>query len=310
MGHHDTNLRVDREVSSVKIVIGEENRQVRQALTSSLYLAGFRDILDTDNMTQVTESLAHTPVDLMICSTNMAAGGVHDLLGRLRTLDMGSNPFVVAILLLGETTQQAALKAMAAGPDALIMKPFATGDLLRRISSLTKDRQPFVVTHEYVGPNRRNKHRPGTEVIPVIPVPNPLGRKILKGSHAKSLAQEVKSCAKLIRDLRLERCGRQIRYMVSRLAEATGNGAGKEASVPDLDRLLHLTLDLANRIEESRFAHIHDSCRDLHGLAAKVNDGDDAASSEDLLEMETLANRIDGAFRKVVEVPEKPRCEA
>ena len=306
MGHRDTNVCADLEVGSVKIVIGEENRQVRQAITSSLFFAGFRDIVDTNSMTQVRDVLSDVSVDLMICSTGLAGGGVHDFLGRLRAQDLGRNPFVVAILLLAETTQQAAIRALAAGPDALVVKPFAAGDILRWISSLAKNRKPFVVTHDYVGPNRRLKHRPGTERFPVIDVPNPLGPKIPDGSPSKSYAQEIESCAKVIRDLRLERSGRQIQFVVNRLVETIGNGAGKQASDTDLCRLLKLTLELEDRTKESRFGPIHDACHDLHGLAANARQGDGMAWSDDLLEMKSLSNRIDGAFRSLQPALEWP----
>jgi CRP-like cAMP-binding protein len=53
-------------------------------------------------------------------------------------------------------------KAMQAGTDDIIVKPLKEDQLLQRLRRVTLNRQAFVVTSDYLGPDRRAKSRPSS----------------------------------------------------------------------------------------------------------------------------------------------------
>ena len=68
-------------------------------------------------------------------------------------------------------------KVIESGSDDLLPKPLSSGHLISRIEQLVQARKSFVVTSEYIGPDRRNTEERESEIT-LLQVPNSLRVKV------------------------------------------------------------------------------------------------------------------------------------
>lgn len=89
--------------------------------------------------------------------------------------------------------------------------------LLDRVDHLAHGRKLFVVTHDYIGPDRRRGVRPEMPSAPLIEVPNPLKVKAGSAVDEIRLQEMIDTAATMINEQKIERHAVQIRYLVERI---------------------------------------------------------------------------------------------
>jgi DNA-binding response OmpR family regulator len=237
----------------VKVLLGEVDRNARDGLKSALFHRGFRSIAVADKVSTIHETTSNDEADLLICSSEYDDGDVHDLIHKIRHHEVGSNPFVLVITLIGEPSKELIRKVIDSGSDDILVKPISSSMLYDRIVKLTRERKRFVVTSDYIGPNRRKKHRPGTKKIPEIDVPNSLQVLALGDVDTDYLQRDIERCSKIVSELKLERNAVQIDYLVKQIL-SSDTGETAEARVGShFDRLVSVSEDIRSRLE--RFSH-------------------------------------------------------
>ena len=90
------------------------------------------------------------------------------------------------------------------GADLILLVPFAPQQLLDRITSLVHHRVPYIVTSDYIGPDRRYKSREKSE-IPQIIVPNSLREKAIGTYNAKQFRSQIHGAISNINGHKMER---------------------------------------------------------------------------------------------------------
>jgi hypothetical protein len=121
-------------------------------------------------------------------------------------------------------------KVADCGPDAILLLPLQPGQIESRLDILGNSRKPFVVTRGYTGPDRRNGPRDGAEVIPEIPVPNPLAARINRVSEM-TLQREIDAASKRLATLRMRRYGIQLHWLAGAITETINLVGGTDAKV-------------------------------------------------------------------------------
>ncbi len=189
----------------IKVVVGDPNRGVRDGIRGGLYGQGFRYIMITDRMSVVEIAVATNEVDLLICDVELPDGDLYDLTYRIRHHELGDNPFIVVTALITAPTLQMVKRVFDSGCDDLVPKPISTGLLFERVVNLTRNRKRFVVTSDYIGPNRRARPRPGTQQILLIEVPNPLNAKATGDVNVDDLQRDIERVAEVLNQQKMER---------------------------------------------------------------------------------------------------------
>ncbi len=237
-------LGVDMRFEAVRLVVLESNRQVRQALIAHLFHHGFRDIVETDRLSDVEERLTKDSVDLLIASVQGDADQtVATVLRKVRHQEIGDNPFILATLLTTNTAFDSVNALLNTGPDDVLIAPTSVGAIYRRIMTRVQMRKPFIVTSEYIGPDRRNERLPnsGDEHV-LVSVPNPLRAKAT-GEGLNDLAKQCLQTKRIINGMSVECAAQQIVSAGSRLPTLSHNQDDRPAVVSDFNRL---TTSLAN----------------------------------------------------------------
>ncbi len=75
----------------------------------------------------------------------------------VREQEVGQNPFMVMVSMVGSNQRDELAHTVDAGPDDLMMRPFSRDVFVRRMNELAARGKKFVVTSEYVGPKRAPK---------------------------------------------------------------------------------------------------------------------------------------------------------
>lgn len=284
----------------VRVLLGESNVQVRSAARAALASHGFKSVRDTGSFGPLSDAITTNAVDLVICDVRLLGGDPFILFNKVRHHEVGNNPFILIIMTMETPTEDAVKQVFNCGADDLLVKPLSPRQLMLRIEALAKARKPFVVTHDYVGPDRRKGVRPGEGGTPTpqIEVPNPLKNKAFGGMDPSRMQQLIDEAASQINEHKMERHSGQIAWLVERITPALQNGGDASLS-GNLIRLLYVSEDLSRRLRGTRFAHVAELAMSLVGLATRIRDAPKNPDPTDIELLPKLSQAIKHAFDPV-----------
>ncbi len=282
---------------NIEIMIADPNRQLRSGLKGVLHQAGFRRINDVANLELMEESIRIKCPDILLCDINLEGGSVCSIIRKLRHNQVGQNPFCSVILFIDEPTQDVVKAASEAGLDDLQIKPIVAQKILDRIVYLVEKRKPFVVTTDYIGPDRRKGHRQGSQEISSMPVPNSVEQKAKGTFIANDFQDEVNRTVWEINAQKIERHAFQIGYLVERIVPAYKQGQINRESLGQVARLVKVAKDISQRLEESDYTHLADLVSTLCTVANSLWSSGTQPKRKDLDLLVELSAAISATFK-------------
>src|SRR5512145_3099511 len=144
---------------NVRLIIADPSPMVRTGLRGALFAIGFRNVNETASFIKLHDLIEQDAIDLLITSSELEGNDTGFLISEMRNQRLGPNPFPVVITLLANAEPDYVKKVIDSGADDLVLTPVQPDQLILRIEKLTRTRKPFVVTHDYTGPDRRTKAR-------------------------------------------------------------------------------------------------------------------------------------------------------
>lgn len=153
----------------------------RNATRMALFSLGFRKVAACDTIEDLDRAIKHVPPDIIVCEAQGVEDALCDLIATVRHGTGGhANPFIIIIVTAWEKSHALVGRVVNSGADDLVLRPFSTKILKSRIDVHAERRKGFVVTHDYVGPDRRkDSNRPSN--IELFQPPNSLKMKALDG---------------------------------------------------------------------------------------------------------------------------------
>jgi CheY-like chemotaxis protein len=149
----------------------------RAASRSALYSLGCRQIEIVGNLRDFVEALDQRPPDVAICEAQVGGAELCNLIRGLRQGGQSYNPFTIIIVTAWAMNPALTTEISNAGADGVLLRPFSAAMLDQRIRAHVLQRKPFVVTDDYIGPERRAAGlRPSTALT--FAPPNSLKAKI------------------------------------------------------------------------------------------------------------------------------------
>ncbi len=262
----------DYKFDGVRLVLGEPNPNVRTSLKSSLFGQGFREVLDTSDFTVVAQAVERGECDVLMCDTALPGGDMCDLVHQVRHHKLGPNPFLIAVAMTSDTERDTIRRIVESGVDDIVVKPFSVDVLLGRLKMLARGRKPFVVTHDYIGPDRRRQARPeAAKSAPLIEVPNVLHSKAVANTDPGTMQRLIDEAASRINEEKSERHVVQISWLVERiLAAYRDDELDPSATDAQLRRLIGIGEDLALRLRSTAFAHVAEMALSLKGVVERI----------------------------------------
>jgi len=164
--------------------------------------------------------------DLWIVVARSVDAAAAERLAALRAPD-AANPFAAVILVCAAASAGEADAASQAGVDAMVRAAEGVVGLRRRAERIAAlpDRR-FVVTRDYVGPDRPSSARPhgaGTGAAPTVEAPNTL-RMRLEGRSPAAISAGVEASRERMRRLRSEACAFALAFALHEMDAAVHAG--------------------------------------------------------------------------------------
>lgn len=271
---------MQNEFTNVAVLLfdakGSARRQARGALNS----LGFQSVADTNDLSAIPELLNQTQFGLLFCGIDGAEDGVADLVRRIRRGECGRDPFVPIILTAWTPPRELVTTALQAGIDDLLIWPFSIQQLKDRIHGLIRSRKKFVVSENYMGPDRRMKGVT-VEDFDTIEVPNVLKATVEDNPNLMPTDDAVSNTMAKLQTERIRSEARRIETAAESIVASASKGQGSRA-VDQANDLSGLTARFRESIEGSRFAHLAQLTGAVDRVANNISANDNAITERDL----------------------------
>lgn len=259
----------------IDVLLVDTDLNARQGVRTILSNNGFTGVTLGTEIAKIRDALTSRMPDILLCGTEFPDGKITDLIRQIRNNEVGNNPFMPVIILMGEPTPDLVREIIGAGPDDVVMKPVSTKALLDRIHLQVHKRKPYIVTDDYVGPARK-----GDDTSRGIDPPNPFGVKAQGGTpNFHEVEMSIRGALQQVEDRRLENTGPEIAALVGRIVPMLDKPTVTEVALGGLNMLLDLNKDLMTRLRGSKYDHVSELCRAMiqvsSGLAGQAGQAPD-----------------------------------
>lgn len=278
--------------SNVNIFIADEQRSARQIVRTSLQELSNVEYSEYKDFGSLHNDLAFSWPDLLILDFDLPGGSMCKMVHEMRHGHFGKNPFVPIIAMTWEAKFSSVSRIIDSGVDVVLLKPLATTSITRHVDRLTSERKMFIVTSDYIGPNRRqDASRANTS--PLIDVPNTLqtkrnGEPLNIIALQTWIAQELSS----VNSARLRSNAQEIIRLFNLILPDYERGELKKQTFAQLGRVKAITKDTSRRINGGDFEHIANFCDNLTALIHSIVEKRIDPPKKDLLLIKPLCEAI------------------
>jgi len=260
---------------SVEVLIYDPVPANRTATRAAMYALGFRRTETVSTLEAFVEAMQKAPPDIALCEAQGAAEDLCATIQQLRQGGAGHNPFVVIIVTAWDKSTTMINRVVSSGADDLLLRPFSTALLGSRIEAHVERRKNFVITTDYVGPDRRKDTGRASDGELFEP-PNSLKMKakdkLPSDVIARRLDNELKAAREKLSSEKLRRDAFQV-CILWRLAQEAPLAAGQTS--PDLLKLQGLAKSIEARIIDTEYQPAVEWCQSVlaatEGLALGVD---------------------------------------
>jgi CheY-like chemotaxis protein len=249
------------------------------------------NILDGPDLATVIEALQQSdPPDILICDAASVGGDVVKTFHSIRHNEIGQNPFIAIIAVTWDPIVVNINRVANSGADFILAAPFSPQQLLDRINSLVHHRVPYIVTSEYIGPDRRYKSREKSN-IPLIDVPNSLREKATGTFNAKEFRSQVIGAIGNINGQMMERHAVALARHAEILVEQFEAGRHTVEN-SRLEKLQVSVTDLRWRARDAGLLTIIELCEALQNVVIRIFEGADKSPDKEFELMKQLSYAI------------------
>lgn len=253
------------DFSKVRVLLGEPSATVGRSMWNALMQVGFRDVGVCATFADLRDRLKDGQYDLLVVNSEMDVTDSTPLIRDVRRSALHDDPFLVVLLVVARADETHIRLAINSGADDILLAPFTAEQMMQRLASVHQRRKPFIVTHDYIGPDRRQGPRPGAGTARSYVVPNPYLARSTGVEDAHYQAQVQTALASMTR-ARLASLVRACQWELQALRAATGGGMPADLAAR-LNRLDGFAEEMGartrDRADGQRIAAFRQACRDL-----------------------------------------------
>jgi DNA-binding response OmpR family regulator len=261
----------------------------RTATRSALFSLGFRKIETVATVEAFGAAVRVQPPDLAICEAQGAEDELCEAIQTLRQGALGHNPFIVIIVTAWEKNQSLVQRVVNSGADDLLLRPFSTNLLGSRIETHVERRKGFVITTDYVGPDRRKDPTRPSNVDLFLP-PNSLKMKakdrLSADKVAARLESELRDARAHLESEKLKRDAFQICVLWRLIQNEQPEGIASHAN---LSKITRLSQSIERRCRDTSRAKASQWCTAICSAVEGLQFGVDRAASMYLLGQAALS---------------------
>ncbi len=280
---------------ALRTLIALPDAAARKTLRKALQAEGMLHCREIAEMPVLIDHLGRTEPDLLITMLDDRDWDSAGLIRQIRNGTLGSNPFMMVITLLPAPSPALVTRAVDAGTDDLLLQPWLGKLVLDRLDNFVQGRKPFLVTHDYVGPERRSFYRAGAPSPATVEVPNPVQWLSAGNDDRVAFRRKVAQALERVNLHKIKSCGGQLRYLADRAVENFAKG-GHAAILPTIRALLESADEMVRRAADTDFAPAIELTSGLRGLCHRLLRADRAPRTEELAVLPSLADAVVNAI--------------
>lgn len=149
-----------KDEAVLKILVVDDQVFQRRLITETLRSAGRVLVEHVESVDQALLALGYVQPDILIADWDVGAGQGLQLVKRVRAGEAGDGfKKLPVIMVAAQGSMNAVERARNAGIDELVVRPFSTATLWKRVSEVRARRRDFIESTRYTGPCRRRRVR-------------------------------------------------------------------------------------------------------------------------------------------------------
>lgn len=203
---------------TVEIVIADSKNEIAEQESATLLAAGFGSTTLVDSEIGFRGVVSAYDVDLAVVDAELEGSSIFRAIKQIREGTIGKNPFIVIVMTSWKQDKETVRQAIDAGVDDFLVQPLSDAKLMERVSMQIRYRRPFVVTHDYIGPDRRRDPTRESNAKRHH-VPNTLAGKEV-GQKPETMENRIQQMRSHLNEERLKRLGFQIAFLTNLTVEA------------------------------------------------------------------------------------------
>lgn len=257
------------DFSQVSVVLFNSTPGMRRTLRDAFVGLKIRKVRDCRDLQVTRDAVINIEPDILFLDLDKNQEAVCALINDIRHSNVGANPFMVIMLVTWDSNEPTIAEAMRAGADDIVSMPVSINLLKTRIENMIRNRKQFIVTTDYVGPERRKDERAralSPDDIGTIVVPNSLRHKAAGDTKAAARTEVIEDANRLVNQHLLHRMITELSTLATDLETQVKEQDPIE--IPD-ETLGHMS-DLLGAITNHIDAKGYDNLKDLAGSMSRV----------------------------------------
>jgi DNA-binding NarL/FixJ family response regulator len=280
----------------VEVALVDSDLGARESIRGILQANGFRKINQGADIPSLIGMIKSGSPDIIIMGGEFEGGGVSKFINMVRHNEFHGNPFVPLVAVTWNPTPELVRELVDVGIDDLVPKPISATHLLKRTVNLINNRPPFIVTTDYIGPDRRKNSDRGSD-IPLITVPNTLRAKATGDNVAvTNIRQQVSDSLAEINLQKLERHAFQIAWLVDQSIGKLLMGIMDDEVTGYMHKMHWVAKDISKRLIGTKFAHISELCESIIQVSGTIVTSRSNLSPKDVQLLGPLSKVIKNSF--------------
>jgi response regulator RpfG family c-di-GMP phosphodiesterase len=282
----------------VRLFLCDPRLQIRTSLRMALNDAGIRNknIWEGNDFDAIEMAVADpNGPDIVICDVTENTDQACQIFNAIRHNELGTNPFICIIAVAWSPNHVLVSKVIDSGADLLVAAPISPALILDRIASLVHSRKPFVVTSDYVGPDRRTIQERESE-IEKIEVPNSLRDKALGQFDPEKIRKEIEATRASINDQKIDRQALQLSFLADMVVQEVESGA-KKMDRERLRNLVKVTNELKMRAFSAGAKELEEICVAVREVIQRMVKTEDGIRKKDVELLTQLSLAVRAAAR-------------
>ncbi|HET7334082.1 MAG TPA: hypothetical protein VFI93_03120 [Rhizomicrobium sp.] len=265
----------------------------RTATRAALYNLGFRKIETVGALDAFASSLRRKPPDLVLCEAQGADTELCTMIQNMRQSAEGYNPFIVVIVTAWDNSNALVHRVLNSGADDLLLRPFSAAILAQRIWAHIERRKGFVITSEYVGPDRRADSARPSDVELFTP-PNSLQMKakerLTENAAMQRLDSELKTARHKLTSEKLRRDAFQVCILWRLVQDAAPKSRKYDG---EMEKLKIIASNISKRCLDTDYEAAVEWCDSILSAVDNLREGEDRNAAMHLLGHAALGlNRV------------------
>ena len=203
----------DHDFRSLAVIIVDRDVNTRRLLRGILARMGVNRTMDFPDTGDAMAAMIAIQPDLLFIDADAPDPGGLKFVQGLRHAQAPYNPFLGIIATTWQATPPLLMRFNNTGADDMMVKPFSTKQVQDRLTNLIDTRRSFVVTADYIGPDRRRQPREGIQ-IPLFDVPNTVRLKAFGLFDRHQVDEATADSLEAINLQKVVRGGFQVAFLV------------------------------------------------------------------------------------------------